>query len=78
MPKIKNRYDYIKVYRPNGLLFAEGKHKDLVDAIVLAEDNFHKEFGRYTTQTKTFMEILGVTGQWCVTIFEIEDCDFIR
>ena len=73
MPILKRRHDYVKLYRPNGAKYAEARNMNLNGALDLAMAAFFVEFGRRPVQEKTYVEIMGVTADWVVTVFEIED-----
>jgi len=73
MPILKRRYDYTKVYRPNGTLYSTARGSNYIVAISAAMLNFHSEFGRFPMQDKTSIEVIGVTGDWVVDVFEITE-----
>lgn len=73
MPIIKSRYDYIKVYRPNGTKYGQGQHVNLIMAMNIAKKNFLDEFGYEPRQAETNWEVVGVTGAWVVDFFHIKD-----
>jgi len=70
MPLRTTRYEYTKVYRPNGMRFAEAHATTLEDAIDLAKNLFVQEFGALQ-QSIAVIEAVGATGQWYVTIMEV-------
>lgn len=73
MPILKNRYNYRKVYRPNGARYADGKTCPTASmAAASAEVNFRKEFGNFQ-ELNMVIEIIGVTRGWTATIIEIKD-----
>lgn len=72
MPIRRCRYDYQKIYRPNGMKYAEGRHERIEYAIIQAETAFLNEFGREPHQSLAVVEVVGVTGAWLATVMEIE------
>jgi len=74
MPILKTRYDYSKVFRPNGSRYAHGGTCFyLPDAVQKAVEAFEREFGPEAplVQESAVVEIIGVTAGWSATIFEI-------
>jgi len=73
MPFLKSRYDYIKIYRPRGSRFAHGgTHATPEIAVALAMVKFHTEFGERPRDDQTIIEVVGVTGGYAATVFEIK------
>lgn len=75
MPLIKRRSrgDNVKVFRPVGSRYSKARHQILMQAISMAQVNFMHEFGEMPRQEETIYEILGVTADWVVNLFEIKD-----
>lgn len=71
MPVLRRRYDNVLMFRPNGTRYSEGKHDDMDVALGAAWDKFVAEFGEVPVQERTIIEVLGVTGAWDVTLFEL-------
>lgn len=71
--KTRSRSGYIKVYRPNGSRYAEGRDPVVATAIMKATLAFVDEFKQFPRQDETLVEILGVTGDWVATIFELKE-----
>jgi hypothetical protein len=70
---MKRRHDHMKVFRPNGTRYAEGRHADATDAVIAAFAAWEKEFGAMPRQEQTFIEVMGVTAQWVAVVMEIEE-----
>lgn len=73
MPIFKTRSAYRKVYRPHGSRYSDGRGATPFTAISMAWGNFFAEFGENPRQEETFIEVMGVTGDWVVTLFEIKE-----
>jgi hypothetical protein len=73
MPRLKTRSQHTKVYRPNGTLYAEGKHAVFAVAVHLAISRFADEFARYPRQDQAVLEIVGSSLGWSATVFEVRD-----
>lgn len=73
MPTYRTRYEWTKVYRPNGTKYAGAKNARPDDAVRIALLNFISEFGREVRQEQAVIEVVGVTGEWCATVWEIDD-----
>ena len=74
MPILKTRHNFTKVYRPNGARYAHGKTcDDATAAVISAMDAWEKEFGPIPRPNEMFIEVLGVTGGWAATIFELKE-----
>lgn len=75
MPLVKQRSrgDNVKVFRPVGSRYSEGRHGILMQAISKAQVNFMHEFGEMPKQEDTIYEIIGATADWVVNLFEIKD-----
>lgn len=73
MPLISDRrFDYQKIYRPNGTKYAEAHGSDLHATIDLAMNLWLQEFGPLH-QALAVIEIVGVTAEWSVTVMEIPE-----
>lgn len=73
MPVLHSRHDHVKVYRPSGALYANGRAMELRAAMDKAWYNFVAEFGRMPVQERTVAEVIGVTAAWDVTVFELPE-----
>ena len=73
MPLTKNKYDYIKVYRPTGIKYGQGRHSNIVQAMIEARTSFIKEFGYEPISENVVVEIVGVTGLWIANFFEVKE-----
>ena len=73
MPIFKNRYQYSKVYRPNGMKYSHGKAETIPEAFNQAIEAFVGEFNYSPRQEHCVIEVIGVTGAWDVTLNEIKD-----
>lgn len=69
---VGHRYDHIKVYRPNGMRFATGHGLTPEIAVSTAMILFQHEFG-VLCQEQAVIEVVGVTGSWAATVYEIPD-----
>lgn len=72
MPTLRTRYDYTKIYRPNGTRYAEGKGITPADALDAAYVAYEAEFGARPPQCQTSIEIFGITGQWVAQVFDVD------
>jgi hypothetical protein len=75
MPILKRRKgrNWMRVYRPAGARYAEARSVSATTGVKEALKAFAREFGRPPVQEKTNIEIMGVTADWCVTVWEIDD-----
>jgi len=73
MPIFKNRSQHVKVFRPGGLRYAEGRAITVNYAIASALANFYMEFGEVPKQSYTVFEVIGTTGQWIAQVFEVKE-----
>jgi hypothetical protein len=71
MPIKKSRYDYTKVYRPNGMRYAQGEGDHPARAVGNAELAFENEFGSLPRQGDVVIEVLGCTAVWVATYMEV-------
>lgn len=72
MPILKSRNQHIKVYRPNGTRYAQGRSMNMQEALQQAQQQFLQEFGYAPRQDETVIEIIGVTADWIVDLFEVK------
>lgn len=75
MPTIKHpnkRQEFVRVYRPHGTKYVQIRNGDLIDGIQKAQFAFVREFGYAPRQDKTVFEVLGVTGDWCIDMYEVD------
>lgn len=70
MPFLKNRYDYLKFYRPNGIRYGFGEGMTIFIAIEQAAKSFVDEFGCAPRQDETIIEVSGDTGGYTATFIE--------
>lgn len=75
MPIIKSKYQHVKVYRPAGTRYGQGRDFNLRMAMNLAKKSFMDEFGHEPRQEDTVFECIGVTGAWVVDMFELREED---
>lgn len=76
MPILTRRHDHIKVYRPNGTRYSEARSvASANNAAALAIWVFREEFGYAPKQEETVIEVVGVTGQWIATVYEVKGFD---
>jgi hypothetical protein len=80
MPTLKRKrnrfgrpYENMKVYRPEGTLYATSRRMYLQLAIDRAWHNFALEFGRVPVQERVVVEVIGITAGWDVTVFELPE-----
>ncbi len=73
MPTLGGRKQYSRVWRPSGTRFASAKTRTIPDAVLDAFVAFRAEFGPRPVQERTVIEIVGVTGAWDATVFELPE-----
>jgi hypothetical protein len=77
MPVIRHKrpsQKHVHVYRPDGTRYVNGATKNnVVAAVASAFEAWEREFGAMPKTEHSFIEVLGVTGGWAATLFEIKD-----
>jgi hypothetical protein len=82
MPRLKTRYDNVKVWRPHGTPYAEGEPTDWVfidpmdvHAVELAVNRaviaFRREFGRFPRRGALVVEVVGTTAGCRAVVYEL-------
>jgi hypothetical protein len=72
MPVIKGRYDFVKVYRPRGTKYSEGRDCNLNVAMSLAKKAFLDEFGYEPPNRHVIIEVVGSASfGWQVSFFDL-------
>lgn len=66
MPRTTSKYNHVKVYRPTGTRYGEGRHVVLNNAIALAIGAFAIEFGYVPKQDVVVIDIVGSVAEWHV------------
>lgn len=73
MPKRKGRWDFVKLYRPVGARHAHGRTEpSYQEAIFSAFVAWADEFTDNVRIEDTIIEVIGVTGGYAATIWEIK------
>lgn len=76
MPKHKARHNHVKVYRPQGARYANGQTQpSYQEAIFTAFVAWAEEFPDDLRIDQTVIEVVGVTGGYVATLWEIIDHD---
>jgi hypothetical protein len=72
MPRTKNKYQFVKVFRPNGTPYGQGRGNNITDAIMRATSSFINEFGYLPKTEDIIIECFGCTGGFVVDYFEVK------
>lgn len=90
MPVMKNKYQHIKVFRPDGTRYAEGtqempvwsaegqRHTFSIVCEIAIENAlyaFCKEFGQWPNLRRLVVELVEVNGNVKATVLEVPDDD---
>ncbi len=73
IPILNRRHNFQKVFRPNGMLYADGRGATPELAVAAAMVAFQAEFGRPVNQEFAVIEIVGVTALWVANVMEIHE-----
>lgn len=73
MPRSRNKHSHVKVYRPNGMRYSEGKSSDMHQAIQEAWDAFYEEFGEGVQRRHLVIEIVGGLSGYHARLMEVLD-----
>lgn len=74
MPIRKARHNHVKVFRPIGMRYANGKTCGTVLAAVIdAQRAFFQEFSSLPRDMHTIIEVVGVTGGYGASVLEVKE-----
>lgn len=73
MPVLDNKHKNVKVYRPGGTRWAEGRARSWGDAIAWAYFAFQREFDYVPSQRHVVIEVIGTSSDFIAQVFEVRD-----